>query len=514
MADPWSFQFDIEKLEKSFSSLQPVDDSVQSAESPTPGCCARTALSLRCRAFERGYTLELPLKSKRANETPDRPPQNRQQHVMTAQVQAPMLQVLSTHDGTGVAEIGVSAQGPNQCPPGQPNQVRLEGVGGGVQDVPFTQWSWKAPAILDAKLMEPLNEDMISLLHPFKAPKLPAQVWTLSLPGCPVSKLKAFIAAFPDVQWHGSLTLKAEAKPASVSGFEIEIGGDMTCRYDGVEFKITTREQARALCVWFDCLEVLAKSAVALMALRPGPKHGGLDNPRLKKYNELRLDPWPTLSLQIESALFEQDGNGLLGHSLKVLVSGAPLMGAQGEISLLPTWLEDASKKNLLAPMLAGLDVVRVEEICQELGLWLVGHGQVSLRAGVEARRPLTSTQAVGRASGGIALYLEARSLREYETFVIHCGGAADIALPAGLKIACEPPVDSPLPEPSEKKCRASLSFTGCAVAGLEKWRPGCRFRRWYPAEAKSPGALAMIPVRSWPAGGDPGQLLEIAWCD
>lgn len=514
MADAWTFEFNTEKLEKSFSSLQPVSDSVQAAESPTPGCCSRTSLVVSCRAFERAYSLELPLKTRLPNETPDKPPQNSQMLVMAAQVPPPMLQVLSVREGRDVADVAVTAQGANQCPPGRPNRVKVDGVGGGEQDVPFTQWGWKAPAILDARLMEPLNEDMISLLHPFKAAGLPAQVWTLSVPGCPASKLKASIAAFPDVRWRGRLSLRTEARPGSSSGFEVQIGGDLACHYNGSEFTIQTRDQVKALCPWFDCLEMLAKSAVALLALRPGVKQLGLDNPRLERHGELGISPWPQLSLQLESALFEQEGNGLLGHSLKALISGDPVMGAQGEMSVLPAWLEDAGKRPLLAPLLAGLDVVRIEEITQELGLWLVAEGKVSLRAGVEARRPMAATQTLGRAAGGISLHLEARSIRDYDTLLTLCGGMDDGTAPAGLTAACEPPAESPLPEPAEKKCRAQISFTGCAVSGLEKWRPGCRFRRWQPAGAKPPASLPLVPARAWPGGGEPGQLAEIPWCD
>ncbi|HEY1083277.1 MAG TPA: hypothetical protein VGE29_13500 [Prosthecobacter sp.] len=513
MADPWSFQFNNEKLESSFCSLQPVSDSVQAAESPMPGCCSRTSLTLSCRGFERGYALALPLKTRLPNETPDSPPQNSRMQVMTAQLPPPMLQVLSVHDGKEVAEIAVSAQGANQCPPGQPNRVKVDGVGGGLQDVPFNQWGWKAPAILDSRLMEPLGEDMISLLHPFKAPALPAQVWSLSVPGCPAAKLKASVAAFPDVRWHGRLVLRTEAKPNSTAGFVALLDGDLACLYNGQEFKVTGRDQLRALCRWTDAVEVLAKCAVALMALRPGTRLQGLDNPRLEKHGELRLSPWPQLSLQVDSQLFEQEGNGLLGHALKVLVSGDPLMGAQGEISLLPAWLEDPGKRRLLAPLLVGLDAVRVEEVAQELGLWLVAEGQVSLRAGIESRRPSTSTQSLGRAAGRLALNLEIRSLREYDTLVAHYGGAEDITAPAGLSAVCEPAPESPLPDPLGKPCRALLSFTGCSVAGLEKWRPGCRFRRWQPPGAKPPSAVPMLPARSWPSGGEPGQAAEIPWC-
>lgn len=514
MSDPWTFEFNTEKLEKSFSSLQPVSDSVQAAESPSPGCCTRTSLVLACRPFERGYRLELPLKTRHANESPDKPPQNGRLHVMAAQVKPPVLQVLSVHDGKDVAEIQVTAQGPAQCPPGKPNLLKVDGVGGGEQGVPFNQWAWKVPALLDAALIGELTEDMISLLHPFKSPALPAQIWQLSLPGCGASRLHASVAAFPDVRWQGRLVMQAQPQSDTAAGFETILSGNLGCHYNGREFQIRLKSQAKALCGWLDAVEMLARCAVALLALKPAARQAGLDNPRLQKEAELSLNPWPQIMLQMESSLFEQEGNGLLGHALKAVVSGSPLMGAAGEVSLLPSWLEDPARKPFLAPLLAGLDVVRVEEIAQELGLWLVAEGQASIRAGVETRRPLTATQAMGKAAGGIRLSLQPRSIRDYDAMLTCCGGAQDATASAGLKVACEAPPDSPLPEPRDKKCRALLNFTGCAVSSIEKWRPGCRFRRWQPPGAKPPPALLLVPGRAWPAGGEAGELPEIPWCD
>lgn len=514
MPDPSAFRFEPERLERFFASLQPVDDSVQSTDATAAGCCSRTRLTLRCRAVERGYALSLPLQTKLPNESPGMPPQNRHFQVMRTAVPPPMLQVLSAHEGKEVAEIAVSGEGAAQCPPGNPNRVRVEGVNGGEQDVPFTQWSWKAPAVIDGALMDKGAEEIIKLFHPFKAPDLPAQLWSLSVPGCPAAKLKATVAAFPDVRWQGRLTIQVEPRKGGGGGFEMKPDGAITCSYNGHQMKVADWLQGRVLCQWLECLDMLAKSAVAVLALKPGAKHTGFDNPRLENHGEFRWSPWPRLSLKVESSLFEQKGNGLLGHALSVLVAGDPLVGAQGEISLLPTWLENRARRKILSPLLADLEAQRSEEITHELGLWLVAEGQVSMRAAVSARRPEALTEARATARGRVDFRVEGRSVREFETIIVRAGATAHLSVPPGIEAQCESPPESPVPEPLEKKCKALVSFTGVAVSDIEKWLPGCRLRRWLPAGEDAPPPVALVPGRSWPAGGEPGKPVEIPWCD
>jgi hypothetical protein len=509
------FDFDPARLEGSFSQLQPVNDTVQRADSTTPGCCLRTRVTLECRGFERGYRMELPLRTKLPNESPSDPPHNHQSFVTTAQLPMPVLQVISTHEGAGVAEIITTAAGPAQCPPGAPSRIRLEGIGGGTKEVPFTTWAWPAPAILDAALMETLDEDLISLLHPFKLPSLPAQVWKLDFPGCTASKITGTIAAYPDVRWQGRLTLAAKPKLEVAAGFETSVEGDLACTYNGRRFPLQEKAQASALCKWLECVDVMARCAVSLMELRPGPRHAGLDNPRLTRHEAFRFHPWPRLTLSLEASLFEQEGNGLLGQALRLLIQGEPLLGASGEMSLLGPWLEQADKAPLLSPLLAALDVVRSEEISQEIGLWLVGDGDISLRAGIEARRPLMATTTVARASGSVRLGIQARSVRDYDGFLIHQGGGAG-DVPAGFHAACTAPEDAPQQDPKERPCSASIEFTGLHIRAMEKWRPGCRFRRLAepPAdtgsEEKTIEGCLLAPSRAWP--GEPGTPAPIPW--
>lgn len=512
MPDPSSFRFDSSLLERSFAVMQPVDDSVQADDSTTPACCSRTSLVIRCRHVDRGYSLELPLKTRKPNESPDVPPQNRKQLVMRTELPAPVLQVLSVREGKDVAEVAATGLGPNQCRPGKPNRVRLEGLSAGNKDVPFESWSWKAPALLDGALLDQGSEDLIALLHPFKMPEFAPQVWTISVPGCAAAKLKATIASFPDVRWSGQLTLRAEPSDKVKSGYQITSDSTLACTYNGHRLDIQTQDQAEALCPWFECLEPLARSAVAVLALRPSIRLQGFDTPALVRHGEFSWDPWPQLTLRLDAALSEQKGNGLLGHRLRVQVSGEPLIGARGEISLLAKWLQEPAKTRLLAPILAALDARRTEEICEELGLWLVAEGRASLRATVEAQRPDLTTESPGKVSGGVALYLQARSIREYETLVIRHGSATDSTKLSGIEVGLEPPPATPLPEPLERKFRAAVNFTGCAVSSLEKHRPGIRFRALSPAGSPKPSPIQILPARVWPAGTEPGQLSEVEW--
>lgn len=522
MAGIQVFEFDPARLEGSFSDLQPVSDSVQRAESTTPSCCHRTRVTISCRAFERGYVLELPLFGKGPNESPGDPSHNHQYHVMAAQIEPPTLQILSEHDGDAVAEIVISASGPPQCPPGVPSRLNLEGIGGTTQAIPVTAWTWKAPAVLSAALIESLDEDLISLLHPFKMPDLPAQIWKLELPRCPGAKISATVAAFPDVRWQGKLNLITKPKPGPEAGFNLNLDGDLACTYNGRQWPVREIFQAKTLCKWTNCLEVLARSAAALMALRPGARHAGLDNPRLARMQEFRFDPWPRLSLGIEAGLFEQEGNGLLGHALRIIVSGDPLIGASGEMGLIGPWLEEIDKANLIAPLVAALDVVRAEEIAQETGLFLVADGQISLRVGIEARRPTAATADVGRASGSVCLGIEARSIRDYDSFIIHQGGAEDPKVRPGFRAKCDPPAETPQSDPREHKPRAVIEFTGLALSRLEKQRPGCRFRHLAKPEPiletgvaePASNSCVLAPSRHWPSDAGPGESAEVPWCD
>jgi hypothetical protein len=512
------FDFDPARLEGQFSDMQPVNDSVQRAESATAGCCRRTRVTICSQAAGHGYVLELPLKGKQPNESPLDPPSNHFAHVMTAQVKPPMLQVLSGHSGNRVVEITTTAEGPPQCPPGVDSKLRLEGLGGGTRVVPQIAWNWPAPAILNAELMEELDEEMLSLFNPFKMPELPAQVWSVDLPRCALALISARIAAFPDIRWAGRLEVSTKPSAESSSGYELLLGGDLGCSYDGRQWKVHEKQQAKALCKWIDGLEVLARSAAAIMALRPGPRHAGLDNPRLTRMETFRFHPWPSLSIHLDASLFEQEGNGLLGHSLRMKIQAAPLIGASGEMSLLGPWLEQADKIPLLSPLLAGLDVIRAEEIAQELGIWLVADGHISLQAGIEVRRPQTQVASVGRSQGEIPLRIETRSIREYDSFVIHQGGSEDSGHRAGFRAACAAPAESPMPDPREHKPKAAFQFTGLQVTQMEKSRPGCRFRFLQPEPSENASeegrrGCLLAPSRSWPADATVESPAEVPWC-
>jgi hypothetical protein len=199
-------------------------------------------------------------------------------------------------------------------------------------------------------------------------------------------------------------------------------------------------------------------------------------------------------------------------------IQAASLIGASGEMSLLGPWLEQEDKKPLLRPLLVGLDVIRAEEIAQELGIWLVADGQISLQAGVEVRRPQTQVASVGRSQGEIPLRIETRSIREYDSFVIHQGGSEDAGLRAGFRVGCEAPAESPMPDPREHKPKVVFQFSGFQVARLQKGRPGCRFRHLPPeppenaSEEGRQGCL-LAPSRSWPEDAKIDAPAEVPWC-
>lgn len=513
-----SFDFNPARLDGSFSDMQPVSDSVQRAESTTPGCCGRTRVTISCRAFERDYSLELPLKSRKPNESPSQPPENFTSHVMSSPLAPPVLQVLSEHDGGAVAQVNVTAAGPPQCPPGIPNRLRLEGVGGGMREVPQDAWVWLAPAILDASLIEDLDEDFISLLHPFKMPDLPAQTWKLELPKCPASRLQASIAAFPDIRWQGQLEISSRPKKDGTPGCEMRVEGDLSCTYNGRRWVLDTHAQAKSLCVWVECLEMLARAASSVMTLKPAARHAGLEHPVLRRLEPFRFEPWPKLGVSVDASLYEQEGNGLLGHALRFIVQGDPLIGASGELGLLGPWLEQLDKKPLMEPLLAGLDVVRVEEIAQEIGIWLVADGHLKLRAGVEARRPDARTASLGRASGGIHLGVEPRSVRDYDSFVTHQSSATESDKRAGFFAGCESPPETPSDDPREHKPKAAVLFTGLQVHSIVKSRPGCHFYHHAADDEKNASTeqkgASLLPARFWPGDATLETPVEVPWCE
>lgn len=512
------FDFDPARLEGDFSDMQPAAEPVQRVESAVPGCCGRTRVSISCREASRGYVLQLPLKGRLPNESPQNPPSNHFSHVMAAQIPPPVLQVLSGHRGGGVAEITIMADGPRECPPGVESRLRLEGVGGGIREVPQTAWVWLAPAILDADLLEEMDEALISLFHPFKMPELPAQTWVLDLPRCVLSRMSARVATFPDVRWTGRLNVSTKPSTELSAGHELIISGDLACSYDGRHWPVKDKQQAKALCKWFEGVEVFARSAASIMSLRPGARHAGLDNPRLVRMEPLRFEPWPNLSMHLDAALFEQEGNGLLGHSLQMQIQGSPMIGASGEMSLIGPWLEQQDKKPFIRPLLAGLDVIRTEEIAQELGIWLVADGQISLHAAVKARRPQAQTVSKVSSQGAITIGMEVRSRREYDGFIIHQAGADNPGERAGFTAVCAPPDETPQTDPREHKPKAAFQFTGLQFYQIEKRRPGCIFRHMPPGSAETRpdeagrGCL-LAPSRAWPADSKIEAPAEIPWC-
>lgn len=503
----------ISELEKAFAFSQPVSDAVQRSESAIPGCCSRTRLRLGCREKVRQYSLELPEMAPRGEKGRGIEPKERRFHVMDIELPGPVLQVLSNGEGADVAEVQVRSEGPGSCPPGTSNRVHIEGAGGGARVVPFSDWVLSAPSVLRPSILEEVDRDTLKLLHPFRAPKLPAQTWKVEMPSCPRSRLNAIVASFPDVRWSGRLSLAVVGDSSSKKGFQLKPEGAVECSYSGRTWAVKSSDDALVICQWFGALEMLGKCVVSILELEASEKYSGMDNPSLQRGEVLRFDPWPQLSFSVESRLFEQTGKALLGHQLRAVVSEGKMVGAKGELSLLPQWLDDLSKRRWLTALLVGTEGERPEEITRKMGFWLIVEGTLSLMAAVEANRPVAATSCESRAEGGVEVRAEFRSIYDYEGAVVEIGGAENSAALAMLEAECLRPEESPSQDPMEKRFRASLRFSGVSLGRVVKLRPGCQIRRWDSDPARLDARVPLVPARSWPGGGD-GEPIEVPWCE
>ena len=502
------------EAEQRFSSLQLVDEVVQLENSAVPACCLHTGLEIADEAGSRDYTLGLPLRSHKPNETPLRPPQNLLANIMGVALEAPFFQVLTSafNDGKAFAGVTVEGTGPAQCPPGQTSRVVISGAVMGAKEIPTGPWQVALPAALVPSGLD--APDAVDVFHPFLLPQLPAQVATISVPGCKEIGMEARVAVFPDARWSGSLRVSAEPAPESKKGFKVSVEGDLACEYGGTKLAITTLGQAQALCPWFEVIETLAKSIVAMKVLLPSRKNQGLDSVVLSKGPPLNWDPWPALLLEISARLTPQVNNGLLAHSLRYVMRGDPLIAARGELGLLPSWMDSPLWRERLGPLLVGTRGQRIEEITQEMGLYLTARGSVSINASVALARPEGQTEIKAQASGKVALCIEGRSTREYETIVVRGGSADEVTEEACVKAVMWPPPPSPMPDPSERKCRSMVNFTGYALHSLEKHRPGILIRarkKIVPEGEPQPLLAHVLPARNWPGGDEPA---EIPWYD
>ncbi|HEV7403996.1 MAG TPA: hypothetical protein VGO11_13745 [Chthoniobacteraceae bacterium] len=495
MSEPVRIVFNPAKLAKHFSALQPVGSPVHSADAVVSPCCLLTTLRLEAGGkSERTYSLELPLQSHHPNETPDVPPLNVRQHVMTAKLPPPMIQLLASG---AEAELLLQASGPSECPPGRANLVHVAGPAGEplTRAVPFEGWAIPLVSPFDLEEAGDFSAEVLARIHPCAAPELAPAVCRVSVPGCSAVPLQATVAVFPDLQWEGGLTVSAVPDGATQKGFRLELESDVTCRSGAARWKPTTWTEAVALCPWLECVEMLARSVAAFAPLRPAARAEGLDNPRLGRRGLLTWT-WPKCRWRIESALRERPENGLLAHRLRYEVAGEPLLAATGEVSLLGAWLENPLWWERLAPLRVGLRGTHISELMQELGLWLVAEGRLTLQMRREEERPVSPSQVRASARGRLAVEIEGRSARDYEAVLVRAGGA-EATEEAGFTIACEAPPASALPEVAPEPCLARVAFGGLVLRSLEKLRPGIRVRSL--AGAGAPLASLLLP-RVWPA--------------
>jgi hypothetical protein len=504
MSAPNPFVFDAARLASRFSALQPASDPVQSTGSEAAAACLLTTLRLQGAGTDgRKYWLTLPLPVSRPNGTPRT---NYSFQVMKAELPEPVIQILA--GGADESRMILQATGPSECPPGIPNEVKIDSPSGEsvARSVPFESWIIPLQAGLDFDGLRASPERLVALLHPCKMSDFPPAVLWVDAPGCLPVKLRATVAVFPDVRWSGELTVSAELDSDSQKGFRMKVESTVVCAYGSAEWRLNSWDDALAWCPWLGCLPLMAKSIVAIEALCRDHRAQGLDNPRLIKSGNISWASWPQCRVKIQSALREQPDREFLGYGLHLALSADPLLSGSGERSLLANWLENPLWHDRLAPLLAGLLAAHVSEVTQEIGLWLVVAGRISLRVQRDEERPEEHSEVRGESNGGITLEIEGRSDREYETIVVRAGSAERMTEPAGLDLAGKPSDDYFPGAPGEHTLLGRGAFSGLAIWALEKHRPGIRIRQLQthpPAAESQPGnplAILLSP-RVWPSG-------------
>ncbi len=499
------------KSESFFSSLRTVASAVPDSAGLVPGCCLRTALTLQQAQPHGVRALQLPITGSLPHESLTRPPGNRLRHVMKAAV-APVLQVTSGHASqpARVAEVTLSARGPQECPPGTAHRVVISGHGGSAQTIPCPAWAWGTPALLDPSILA--GPALPALLHPLHMPDLEPQVWRISVPACGPSdqRLVAHVQAYPDLRWQGRLRISTEPTTSHRRGYIMKIDSTLTVSYGDSVRPIDTWEDAVALCPPFAAVELLARSAATLDALVPSRKNQGLDNPQLVREADFTWSPWPALTLTVDAALVPMPQSGLLGHALTWQVEGPSFMGATGGRSLLPIWLEGEPWRRRLAPLLINLGTTRTEDICQECGVWLRGEGTTGLTASLHVERPTHAVGAAGKSHGTVELWLEGRSAQEAEGVLLRSAASTTHADTASITVHCVPPPPTPLPDPRQHLFKMRTSCHGLAFHSIEKWAPGVRLRAWTSPEDPPSTPAEILPPRHWPAAGEPGTPVPI----
>ena len=507
----------VSRADAAFSGVRTISDPVQPDAPPLPPCAARTKITLRCRHDERAFTFSLPAKGRTPWLSAEVPPQNRRSHVM-ADMAAPVIQVVSsaTHEGS-MDTLILRSDGPAECPPGTPSTVTVTPDAGPPQSVKVPARDWKLPLpspLAGSVVVEAEKPWEIPGVHPFCLPDLPARTWRIALAACPsaLAGMSVLVKSFPGVTWNGQARAQVTA----------ENGPARVVVADGVKLRVDGRERTlrdwRALKTVFPLLAMLddLTRTVNAVAELTSPRHSrGLDSSRLQWREPFRWDPLPSLSVSVESRLFEQPGSGLLGHYLNIGITGEPLAGAAGEASVLPLLMTNAEAEKRLAPITGGRGG-RIAELSTRYGVYLLAEGRCTFRAGLRSVRPLEPITQEFLTHGAVNFALEGRSESEFESIIVSSSAGTSTSEGCSLSVTLEAPPESPLQEPRDRKPKVQTAFTGLHFHGIERVCGGVRIRPWQPPpedeESAPPKPIALLPPRLWPPGSEAGMPAEIPW--
>jgi hypothetical protein len=295
------------------------------------------------------------------------------------------------------------------------------------------------------------------------------------------------------------------------------VEGGIALRVDGQEKLINDWRSLRDIFPFLGMMDELTKTVNAVNELCSPLRFRGLDSSRLQWHEPFRWDPMPSMSVQVESRLFEQTASGLLGHFLEVKINGEPLAGATGEANVLPALMSNAGAEKRLKPITGG-HRGGIAELSTRYGVYLVAQGRCTVIASLRSSRPLESISQRFLTHGEVNFALEGRSDAEFESLVVSSTAATSPSEGARLSVEMEAPPESPLPEPRERKVKAQAAFTGMVFEGIERICGGVRIRPWQPPppgdeEPPQPQPVNVLPARMWPQGTEPGKTEEIPWC-
>ncbi|HEX2747540.1 MAG TPA: hypothetical protein VHM91_06055 [Verrucomicrobiales bacterium] len=506
------------RADKDFSGVRTVSDAVQPEDHGLPPCCARTRIVLKCRHDERGFTYNMPVKGRSPWLSPDVPPQNRKWHVM-ADNATPVFQVVSssTHEAERDV-INIRAEGPGECPPGTPSVLTVTPNAGAAEvlRLPLRDWKVPVPSSLTSDVLNADKPWERPGLHPFCLPDLPARTWVIAFPACPAKGLgmSVYVKSFPGVLWSGQARVQAQSSNGPARPV---VEGGITLRVDGRERLIDDWRSLRAIFPFMGMIDDLTKTVNAVNELCSPLRSRGLDSSRLQWREPLRWDPMPSMSIQVESRLFEQTASGLLGHFLDIKLNGEPLAGATGEANVLPVLFTNATAEKRLKPITGGHHG-GIAELSTRYGIYLVAQGRSTVIASLRSARPIEPIAQRFLSHGEVNFALEGRSESEFESLVVSSTSATSAAEGARLAVELEAPPDSPLPEPRARKVKAQAAFTGMVFHSMERHSGGVRIRPWQPPppgdeEPPPPQPVNVLPARMWPQGTEPGKTEEIPWC-